>query len=239
MTMRIAPHLVLRIVQAVLFVAIVRPFLSIFMGLAVRHRHNLPTQGPAIVIANHNSHLDTLSLMAQMPLAALWRVRPVAAADHFGKGAAGLFARFILQAILIDRGSNLGVKALDPVLAALDEKRIVIFFPEGSRGEPEVLGSFRYGISHLIQQRPGVPLIPVYLHNMGKCMPKGSWLFVPFNCEMIAGAPADLPAVAAEAIPAHLRGLIEGLATQTSLGRWDLEEGHGLGAESENRRAMV
>jgi 1-acyl-sn-glycerol-3-phosphate acyltransferase len=224
-----APHLVLRIVQAALFAVIVRPFLSIFMGLAVRHRQNLPRQGPAIIIANHNSHLDTLSLMAQMPLSALWRVRPVAAADHFGKGAAGLFARFMLQAILIDRHGNPGVKALDPVLAALGDRRIVIFFPEGSRGEPEVLGSFRYGISHLIQERREVPVIPVYLHNMGKCMPKGSWLFVPFNCEMIAGAPADLSAVATEDIPNHLRGLIEDLATQTSLGRWDLEKGHGLG----------
>jgi 1-acyl-sn-glycerol-3-phosphate acyltransferase len=160
----------------------------------------------------------------------LWRVRPVAAADHFGKGAAGLFARFILQAILIDRQGNPGVKALDPVLAALDDRRIVIFFPEGSRGEPEVLGSFRYGISHLVQQRRDVPLVPVYLHNMGKCMPKGSWLFVPFNCEMIVGAQADLSSVKAEAIPNHLRSLIEDLAAQTSLGRWDLEEGHGLGA---------
>jgi 1-acyl-sn-glycerol-3-phosphate acyltransferase len=225
----IAPHVVLRIVQAALFVVIVRPFLSIFMGLAVRRRQNLPAQGPAIIVANHNSHLDTLSLMAQMPLRALWHVRPVAAADHFGNGAAGLFARFVLQAILIDRQSNLGVKALDPVVAALDEKRIVIFFPEGSRGEPEVLGSFRYGISHLVQQRRDVAVVPVYLHNMGKCMPKGSWLFVPFSCEMIVGGPADLSKVAAEAIPCHLRGLIEALATETTLGRWDLEEGHGLG----------
>jgi 1-acyl-sn-glycerol-3-phosphate acyltransferase len=228
--MTIAPRGVLRIVQAVLFALIIRPFLSVFMGLAVRHRQNLPDKGPAIIVANHNSHLDTLSLMAQMPLRALWQVRPVAAADHFGSGPAGLFARFILQAILIDRRCGLGVKALDPVLAALDEKRIIIFFPEGSRGAPEVLGSFRHGISHLAQARPDVPVIPVYLHNMGKCMPKGSWLFVPFKCQMIAGPRADLSAVAVEAIPDYLRKRVEELATRTSLGRWDLEEGHGLGA---------
>jgi 1-acyl-sn-glycerol-3-phosphate acyltransferase len=122
------------------------------------------------------------------------------------------------------------VKALDPVLAALDQQQIVIFFPEGSRGEAEVLGKFRHGIAHLAQARPGVPIIPVYLHNMGKCMPKGAWLFVPFNCEMIVGAPADVSGIAAEDIPEHLRGMIEGLAAQTTLGRWDLEEGHGLGA---------
>jgi 1-acyl-sn-glycerol-3-phosphate acyltransferase len=168
--------------------------------------------------------------MARMPLRALWRVRPVAASDHFGKGAAGFFARAILQAILVDRHNRPGVKALDPVLAALDDQRIVIFFPEGSRGEAEVLGRFRHGIAHLARARPDVPIIPVYLHNMGKCMPKGAWLFVPFNCEMIVGAPADLSGVAAEDVPAHLRKLVEDLATQTSLGRWDTEEGHGLGA---------
>jgi 1-acyl-sn-glycerol-3-phosphate acyltransferase len=227
---KIAPNVILRIGQAGLFAVIVRPFLSVFMGLAVRHRQNLPSKGPAVIVANHNSHLDTLSLMAQLPLSALWQVRPVAASDHFGKGAAGLFARFILRAILIDRHSKLGVRALDPVLDALDEKRIIIFFPEGSRGEPEVMGGFRHGISHLVQERRDVPLVPVYLQNMGKCMPKGSWLFVPFNCAMVVGASVDLSAVAAEAIPNHLRNLIEDLATQTSLGRWDLEEGHGLGA---------
>jgi 1-acyl-sn-glycerol-3-phosphate acyltransferase len=227
--MTTAPHGVLRLIEAALFVLIVRPFLSVFMGLAVRNRQNLPAKGPAIIIANHNSHLDTLSLMARMPLRALRHVRPAAASDHFRKGAAGFFARFILQAILIDRRNSPGAKALDPVLAALDQGQIVIFFPEGSRGEAEVLGKFRHGIAHLAQARPGVPIVPVYLHNMGKCMPKGARLFVPFNCEMIVGPPADLSGVAAEDVPGHLRRSIEGLATQTSLGRWDLEQGHGLG----------
>jgi 1-acyl-sn-glycerol-3-phosphate acyltransferase len=228
--MKTVPYGLRRIVETAVFVLIVRPFLSVFTGLAIRHRENLPVKGPAIIIANHNSHLDTLSLMARMPLRALWRVRPVAASDHFGTGAAGFFARFILQAILVDRLNRPGAKALDPVLDALDRHEIVIFFPEGSRGEAEVLGKFRHGVANLAQARPAAPIIPVYLHNMGKCMPKGAWLFVPFNCEMIVGPPADLSGVAAEDVPEHLRKLVEELAAQTSLGGWDLEEGHGLGA---------
>jgi hypothetical protein len=64
---------------------------------------------------------------------------------------------------------------------------------------------------------------------MGKCMPRGSWLFVPFNCAMIVGARADLTGLATQAIPEHLRHLVEDLSMQTSLGRWDSEQGHGLG----------
>jgi 1-acyl-sn-glycerol-3-phosphate acyltransferase len=228
--MRLAPitHL-RRVAQIVVFVLIVRPFLSVFMGLSTRHRQNLPKRGPAIIIANHNSHLDTLSIMSQMPLGLLWRVRAVAAADHFGTGVPGYITRFILHAILIERHANRGVKALEPILAALDEKEIVIIFPEGSRGEAEVLTRFRRGIAHLVEARRDVPLIPVYLHNMGKCMPKGSWLFVPFNCEMIVGSQANLTALPTGAVASHLRHLVEDLATETSLPRWDSEEGHGLG----------
>lgn len=227
--MRAPPLTLRRMAQIAVFVLVVRPFLAIFMGLATRHRHNLPKHGPAIIVVNHNSHLDTLSLMSQMPLRALWRVRPIAAADHFGKGIIGHIARFVLHAILIERHANRGVKALDPILEALDRNEIIIFFPEGSRGEAEVLARFRHGISHLVAARPDVPLIPIYLHNMGKCMPKGAWLFVPFNCEMIVGAQAELAALPTDAIATHLRTLIEGLARETSLSRWDQEEGHGLG----------
>ncbi|MEW6436205.1 MAG: lysophospholipid acyltransferase family protein [Pseudomonadota bacterium] len=227
--MRTVPIALRRAVQIIFFAVIVRPFLAVFMGLATRHRQNLPRRGPAIIIANHNSHLDTLSIMAQMPLGALWRVRPVAAADHFKKGVLGHIARFILRAILIERDNKLGVKALAPILAALDRNEIIIFFPEGSRGEAEVLARFRHGISHLVAARPDVPVIPIYLHNMGKCMPKGAWFFVPFNCEMIVGCPADLTTLPAAIVPRHLKHLIEGLAAETSLSRWDSEEGHGLG----------
>lgn len=218
-----------RLVQIAAFALIVRPFLTLFMGLSVQHRRNLPKRGPAIIVANHNSHLDTLAMMAQLPLSALLNVRPVAAADHFKTGIIGYLARLILHAILIERHKKLGIKSLDPILAALDKNQIVIFFPEGSRGEAEVIARFRHGISHLVEARRDVPVFPVYLHNMGKCMPKGSWLFVPFNCEMIVGAQAELKTLPMEAVPNHLKRLVEGLGAETSLGRWDVEVGHGLG----------
>ena len=215
-----------RLAQVLVFALLVRPFLGLVMGLAVRHEERLPQRGPAILIANHNSHLDTLALMARVPLGALWHTRPVAAADHFGRGLRGWLARGLLRVSLIERQG--GLQALEPVLTALDRQQIVIFFPEGSRGEPEVLAPFRRGIAHLAACRPAVPVIPVHLRNMGKCMPRGAWLFVPFSCEMRVGRAAHLTEVPPAAIPDHLRSLVEGLAGPAALG-WDVEEGHGLG----------
>jgi 1-acyl-sn-glycerol-3-phosphate acyltransferase len=203
-----------RLAQLLVFVAFVRPLLVLVMGLAVRHRERLPARGPALVIANHNSHLDTLVLMAVMPLAILRQVRPVAAADHFACGLRGWIARALLHAILIERHG--GLQALDPVLHALDRGEIVIFFPEGSRGEPGMIAPFRRGIAHLTAARPEVPVIPVYLRNLGMCLPKGAWFLLPFCCELITGRRALLGTIAARDIPAHLRGLVEALGGEAS-----------------------
>ncbi len=219
----------LRAAQLLVFLLIVRPFVQVFMGLRVAGAPFLPKKGPAVIIANHNSHLDTLTLMAQMPLAELWNVRPVAAADHFKTGTVGFLARNMLRSILIPRDRGAGMAALDPVLAALDRGEILIFFPEGSRGEAEVMSRFKRGISHIVGQRPNVPVVPAYLHNMGRCMPKGATVFVPFNCEIIVGTAADFTNISVEAVPQHLQSLVETLSKQTSLCTWDRELGHGLG----------
>jgi 1-acyl-sn-glycerol-3-phosphate acyltransferase len=100
--MKLAPPTHLRrVAQIIVFMLPVRPFLPVFMGLSTRHRQ-ICRSDPAIIVANHNSHLDTLSIMSQISLGLLWHVRPVAAADHFGTGILGHITRFILHAILIE-----------------------------------------------------------------------------------------------------------------------------------------
>jgi 1-acyl-sn-glycerol-3-phosphate acyltransferase len=64
---------------------------------------------------------------------------------------------------------------------------ILIFFPEGSRGEPEQLSDFKAGVTLLAERFPEAPVVPLFMYGMGKAWPKGTMLFVPFFCHVIVG----------------------------------------------------
>ena len=173
----------------VFFQVVVRPLVLVVLGLNVRHRERLPRRGPAILAANHNSHLDTLVLMTLFPWRTLARVRPVAAADYFLSGRfRAWFSRRVIGIIPLDRsGRTERAHLFDEVSAALAARQIVIVFPEGSRGEPERLDRFRAGLFHLARANPEAELVPVFLHGLGKALPKGEALLVPFFCDVFVG----------------------------------------------------
>jgi 1-acyl-sn-glycerol-3-phosphate acyltransferase len=211
-----------RLLRFLFFAVVVRAVILLALGLTVRQRDRLPKEGSAVLAANHNSHLDTLALMSLFPLRLLPRLRPVAAADYFGKpGALGWFAREIIGIIEVKRGSaKEGGNPLAPCEDALDRGDILIIFPEGSRGEPEALQGFRKGIGHLARARPKVPVVPVFMHGLGKALPKGSALFVPFNCIVSVGEPL-YGRESYDAFVAQLERSLTGLAAQEKLPAWE------------------
>ena len=174
-----------------IFFSFIRLLLILLLGMTVRRRHLLPEKGPAIVVANHNSHLDTLMLISLFRLKRLPNIRPIAAADYFMKNKAmAWFAIRIIGIIPLERGAaSRSYDPLQPCCDALDHGDVIILFPEGSRGEPEKLSQFKKGIAHLAERYPNVPVTPVFIHGLGKALPKDDFVLVPFFCDIFVGEP--------------------------------------------------
>jgi 1-acyl-sn-glycerol-3-phosphate acyltransferase len=178
------------VLRYLFFIFIVKPLVLIGLGLNVHNRQRLPSKGPAIIVANHNSHLDTLVLITLFPLKLLKNIRPVGAADYFLRNRfLSWFALKIIGIIPIYREVCPGTKRnpLTHISAALERGDILIFYPEGTRGQPEKLQSFKTGIAHIAKRHPQVPIIPVFIHGLGKVLPKGEALLVPFICDVVVG----------------------------------------------------
>jgi 1-acyl-sn-glycerol-3-phosphate acyltransferase len=180
-----------KMLRNVLFTVFIKPLIWIVLGLTVKHRDRLPLDGPAILVANHNSHLDTLLLMALYPTCKLVKVRPVAAKDYFCKKKyLEYVSRNILQIIPISRHRDCENRnPLDGVSQAIEQGAIIIYYPEGTRGLPEQLGQFKKGIAFLAKKHPQVSIVPIFLKGLGRVLPKGKRLFIPFNVKAIVGTP--------------------------------------------------
>ena len=178
-----------RVLRFLFFTLIVRPMVLIVLGFNVRHYQRLPTNGPAIVVANHNSHLDTFVLMTLFPLKLLPKLRPVAAQDYFFRyRLLKWFSLRIIGIIPMDRRvKKTKQHPLEPISEALRRAEIVILFPEGSRGDPEKLGDFKTGIAHVARRHTDVPVYPIYMHGLGKALPRGEALLVPLFCDVFVG----------------------------------------------------
>ena len=173
------------------FALFMRPFMLIMLGLNVRNRARLPKAGPAVLVANHNSHLDAVTLMSLFPLQMLRKLRPVAAQDYFFRNRLlKWFALHIIGILPIDREmKSKRSHPLSGINEALERGEIVIIFPEGSRGCPEQLGKFKAGIAHIAKLNPEVPVHPVFMHGLGKALPRGEALLVPFFLDIFVGKP--------------------------------------------------
>ena len=172
-----------------MLVAVARPIARFFTGADIVGREHLPVKGPAIVAANHSSHVDTLLLLTMFPARTLDRVRPAAAADYFLKGPVmSWFSRNIIGIVPVERKkAGSGEDVLAPLRDALAAGDIVIIFPEGTRGDGEAMAQLKSGVARLAEAFPYAPVTPAWLQGAGRVLPKGALLPVPMNCTVLVG----------------------------------------------------
>lgn len=152
-----------------------------------------PTQ--RIYFANHTSHIDTVAIWAALPIRLRNTTHPVAAKDYWGGGVRQYIATKMLRAVLIDRSrSDPNANPLAPLIEMLQLGESLIIFPEGTRGASAVPGPFKSGLYHLATQFPNAQLVPVYLENLHRSLPKGAVLPIPMTCTVRFGAPMSLAA---------------------------------------------
>ncbi|MGB0712435.1 MAG: lysophospholipid acyltransferase family protein [Gammaproteobacteria bacterium] len=171
------------------FALLVRPFVTLVLGLNLRGHEHLRAMRSGIVVANHNSHLDTLVLMSLFPLRRLPRIHPMAAADYFFRNPALKWIATRLIGILpVDRGGY-GRATLRSARDALRRGDILILFPEGTRGKPEQLSTLKKGVAHIAALQPESPVLPIHIHGLGRALPRGEALLVPMICDIAVQQP--------------------------------------------------
>lgn len=168
----------------------------LLVGAYPRWVGSAPTASQRIYFANHTSHMDTIVLWAALPRSLRANTRPVAAKDYWDKpGIRRAIAKEELNVVMIDRSRvDLNADPLDPLRDALEHGFSLIIFPEGTRSAQSLPGEFKSGLYHLAHQFGAVELIPVYIENLHRSMPKGALLPVPIICTVRFGAAMKLDA---------------------------------------------
>lgn len=151
-----------------------------------------PSPRQRIYFANHTSNADFVLLWAALPARLRRRTRPVAARDYWTRSPLRAFVgHHVVRAVMIDRKAEVRTEdPMEPMLAALNEKSSLIIFPEGRRNDTdEPLLEMKSGIYHLSRAWPKAELIPVWIDNLNKVMPRGEIVPVPLICTLRFGAP--------------------------------------------------
>lgn len=162
-------------------------------GAQARWQGCPPKAEQRIYFANHQSHADLILMWAALPAELRSITRPIAAKDYWTKTP---FKKWItsavFNAIYVDRTKTSEQDPLQPLIDALTNGDSVILFPEGTRGNQEEPQAFKSGLYNLAVKFPGVVLIPTWINNVQRVMPKGEVVPVPILCSVTFGAPVAL-----------------------------------------------
>ena len=163
---------------------------KLLSGATVRWYDCQPDTCQRVYFANHTSHLDALILWASLPRRIREITRPVAAKDYWNKGPVRRYMAQTFNAMLIDRDDiKIHNSPLDMMLREMGSQFSLIVFPEGTRNTGEEMQEFKSGLYHLSRKRPDLELMPVYIDNLNRVLPRGEFLPVPLLSSITIGPP--------------------------------------------------
>ena len=160
-----------------------------------------PKAEQRIYFANHQSHFDWVLIWAALPSDLRSVTRPIAARDYWtSTPLKHWITREIFNAVYVSRtrtkgGSEDGTDdedPLEPLMEALRHGDSLVIFPEGTRGNQAEPAAFKAGLYHLAEAFADVQLIPAWIDNVQRVMPKGEVVPVPILCSVTFGAPLKL-----------------------------------------------
>ncbi len=173
-------------------------------GVQVQWAGCQPDEKQRIYFANHTSHLDFVVLWSALPSEIRARTRPIAAKDYWEETPLRRYLTAnVFNAVLVERGVMAKTKTpeeahfasrslIEDLTTALGKRNSLILFPEGTRGTGEKVGPFRSGLYHLALRRPDVEMVPAYLENLNRILPKGEIFLVPMLSLLTFGKPIHL-----------------------------------------------
>ena len=152
-----------------------------------------PKAEQRIYFANHQSHFDWVLIWAALPRELRAATRPIAARDYWTSSPFKTWLTSkVFNAVYVSRVRKDDEDPLEPLMEPLGHGDSLVIFPEGTRGHAAEPAAFKAGLYHLAEAHPGVPLIPAWIDNVQRVMPKGEVVPVPLLCSVTFGAPLAL-----------------------------------------------
>ncbi len=170
-------------------------FVRLLTGAQARWLGCPPKAEQRIYFANHQSHADLVMIWAALPQELRGITRPIAAKDYWTSSPLRAWITGqVFNAVYVDRTRTDDSDPLEPLIQALEQGDSIILFPEGTRGHTGEPQAFKAGLYNLARQFPNVVLVPAWINNVQRLMPKGEVVPVPMLCSVTFGAPVALGA---------------------------------------------
>ena len=184
------PALIMRAMLAKLMSLALLALVRLLTGAQARWYGCPPKAEQRIYFANHQSHADLVMIWAALPEELRAITRPIAARDYWTRSKLRQWiTTAVFHAVYVDRERKEGEDPLQPLAEALANGDSLILFPEGTRGHAEEPQPFKAGLYNLALRFPHVVLVPAWIANIQRVMPKGEVVPVPILCSVTFGAP--------------------------------------------------